>query len=93
MGPIIGIGLYICYFVIFRDFGFDSWALFFLNKAPYFTHRPTDIYDPTHPTLGNTNVKCNGDKFTYIDGYSKSEVTSGNNIGLSLDWIYLGDYL
>jgi hypothetical protein len=78
MGPIIGIGIYVCYFVVFKDFGFSTGSLFYLTNLPYFVHNPTDIYDPSHPTKGNTNVKCNGDKFTYINSYDKSEVSKGN---------------
>lgn len=59
---------------------------------PFFTHNPTDVYDPQHPTLGNTNVKCSGNNFTYKDNLGWSDVVKGNNTGLSIDWIYLGDY-
>jgi hypothetical protein len=75
MGPIIGIGLYVCYFVIFREFGFNPMTLLFLTQVPFFTHRPTDIFDPSHKTMGNTNVKCDGDNFTYINSFGKSEVS------------------
>ena len=91
-GVFLAIGIYVCYFVVFRDFGFSPLSLFYLTKVPYFTHNPTDYYDPSHPTLGNTNIKCVGNTFTYIKSFGKSEVGKGNDLGLSLDWIYLDDY-
>jgi hypothetical protein len=39
-----------------RDFGFTAGMLHRIIQVPYFRHNPSDIYDPEHPTLGNTNV-------------------------------------
>jgi len=67
MGVIQSCGGYLCYFIVFDDFGFTPGILNRLVSKPYFHHNKGDIYDPTSPTLGNSNVKCDGGDLVMLD--------------------------
>lgn len=56
-----GSAIFVCYFVVFNEFGFSPSIVNRLLTVPYFPHNKFDIYDETSPTLGNTNLKCEGD--------------------------------
>ena len=43
------------YFYVLNDFGFKVNTLLSLNLEPGYEPKPTDIYDPNQPNLGNTN--------------------------------------
>lgn len=79
------------YFVTFNQFGFSPTILNRLLIVPYFHHNPTDIYDPAHPTLGNTNLKCDGATLTEKDGFGRPPASEGNYSGSTLDWLFLAD--
>lgn len=91
MGMIIVGALYISYFVVFNEYGFAPSTVNGLILIPYFHHNPIDIYDPTSPTLGNTNLKCENGNLKSKDNFGRSEVNKGNQNGNGLDWLFLSD--
>ena len=58
-------------------------------SRPYFHHNEGDIYDPTSPTLGNTNIRCQGNDLVLIDDMDKNELEDGNEKGNILDWLFV----
>jgi len=68
------------YFIVMYDFGFLTKTLPALALLEGWTHNEGDMWDPDHPTLGNTNVKgC-------TDGEIQAEVDSSIP-----DWLFLRD--
>jgi len=68
------------YFIIMYDFGFLPMSLPGLALVKGYEHKEGDMYDPNHPTLGNTNVKSCTTSLT-IDADVEPEIP---------DWLFLG---
>jgi len=49
------------------------------------------VYDPTSPTIGNSNVKCEGEDLVLIDDKDNSSLDDGNLKGNVLDWLFTND--
>ena len=79
------------YFIVFEEFGFNPGILNRLVTKPYFHHNKGDVYDPTDPFLGNTNVKCEGGNLVMIDSMGKTSLEDGNLKGAVLDWLFTTD--
>lgn len=82
-------GGFLCYFIVFDEFGFSPSILNRLVSRPYFHHNEGDIYDPSSPTLGNTNVRCDGNDLVLIDDMGKNELEDGTEKGNILDWLFV----
>ncbi len=92
MGVIQTCGGYLCYFIVFDDFGFTPKILNRLVQRPYFHHNKGDKYDPSSPTLGNTNVKCDSDgDLVMLDDFDNQNLDDGNLKGNVLDWLFTND--
>ena len=61
IGIIMSFGGFVVYCVIMLDFGMNVYQMFNVILKPYYPHNPSDVYDPNHPFLGNTNVKIGAD--------------------------------
>lgn len=79
------------YFIVFDEFGFSPGILNRLVTKPYFHHNNGDVYDPSHPYLGNTNVKCEGDNLVMRDDKDKTSLEVDNLNGAVLDWLFTTD--
>lgn len=77
--------------MVFNEFGFTPGILNRLVTVPYFHHNVGDIYDPSHPTLGNTNLKCTGGNLELIDNFGRNGLSDGNQNGSVLDWLFVQD--
>jgi hypothetical protein len=44
----------LCYYVVFNDFGFPPAQLMGLANVSMTNSNPGDVFNPTHPTFGNT---------------------------------------
>lgn len=73
-----GSAIFVCYFVVFNEFGFSPSIVNRLLTKPYFPHNELDIYDPSSPTLGNTNLICEGNNLKSIDSLGHTALDSGN---------------
>lgn len=91
MGVIQSCGGYLCYFLVFDEFGFTPGILNRLVLKPYFHHNKGDIYDPTSPTLGNSNIRCNGGDLELIDDFGNTSLEKDNLKGNMLDWMFTND--
>ena len=49
----------IAYYAVFNDFGFPPSTLTMIANVGYVTSNPGDVYNPTHPTFGNTYLYDN----------------------------------
>lgn len=79
------------YFVVFNEFGFNPGMLSKLIFVPYFQHNKLDVYDPSHPTLGNTNLICENNVLKSKDYFGKSTIEKDNMVGSNVDWLFLTD--
>lgn len=72
------------------DFGMNVYSTFFIILKKYYPHNLHDVYDPNHPTLGNTNIAVNGENIELLDENSKGvEEETGNKKGPRLlDWLF-----
>ena len=55
-------GALLCYYVIANDFDFPPSSLQFIANAELVVPNESDVYNPTSPTLGNSNLSltsCN----------------------------------
>lgn len=91
MGVIQSCGGFVCYFVVFNEFGFSPGILYRLIVKPYFHHNDGDIYNPLHPTLGNTNLICENGNLTLKDSMGKSANSDGKLQGYVVDWLFTQD--
>lgn len=91
MGIIQSAGLFVCYFVVFNEFGLSPKILNRIITVPYFHHYPSDIYDRNHPTLGNTNLKCENGNLTLKEFISETSLSDGKLLGGGLDWLFTKD--
>lgn len=90
MGIIQTFGGYLAYCLIMYDFGFNAYDLFYVVLKQYYPHNPTDVYDPTHKFLGNTNVKIVDNELRLIDA-NKAGTLSDSSIadgGRLVDWLF-----
>jgi sodium/potassium-transporting ATPase subunit alpha len=84
-------GALFAYYVVFNDFGFPPSQLMNLANVNIVTSNPTDVYNPTHPTFGNTYIYNNyvlssGPYYGYCPGNSPiSDPAQG-----MVDWVYMG---
>jgi hypothetical protein len=60
------------YYVVANDFGFPPASLQFIANADLVVPKTTDVYNPTSPTFGNSNLNT---------------VSCSNNMEM-IDWIY-----
>jgi sodium/potassium-transporting ATPase subunit alpha len=72
----------IAYYAVFNDFGFPPSQLSMTANVGYYTSNPGDVYNPSHPTFGNTYLYENYAK----NGQCPS--TSDANYSM-IDWVYL----
>ena len=93
MGFIQTVAGFICYFIIFNEFGFSPSSLKGILSTPYFPHASTDIYNPDKPFFGNSRVSCVDGILTAIDNGSKdrSLLSNDNEKGTTLDWLFTND--
>ncbi len=69
----------LCYFVVFNDFGFAPSQLSMIANLYMTKSNPGDVYNPTHPTFGNTYLQQN---------FMSSCPTSSDNNNIMVDWVY-----
>lgn len=81
---------FMAYVVIMFDYGMNVRSLFSVILKSYYPHNPTDVYDPNHPTFGNTNVKLEDGNLRLIDGEAKGTLVDSNDkFGPRLvDWLF-----
>ena len=91
MGLIQTCGGFLTFFLVMNDFGFTPGSLIGLISKPYLHHNPGDVYDPNHPFLGNTNVKCDGSILKSINPSPREEINSSTTHGFTLDWLFTTD--
>ena len=94
MGIIQNYGGFVTYCIVMYDYGMSVYDLFYVILKLYYTHNPSDVYDPNHPFLGNTNVKIakkdGGDRIELIKTpdnqvyHDKSDKPQG----VLLDWLF-----
>jgi sodium/potassium-transporting ATPase subunit alpha len=68
------------YFMVFNDFGFPPSQLLLTANLPSYTSNPGDIYNPSHPTFGNS--------YLYANYQTTCPSTSDANYNM-VDWVYL----
>jgi sodium/potassium-transporting ATPase subunit alpha len=90
MGIIQTFGGYLAYCLIMYDFGFNVYDLFYVVLHEYYPHNYTDVYDPTHKFMGNTNVKIVDGQLRLIDKdkngtLADSSIEDGGKI---VDWLF-----
>jgi sodium/potassium-transporting ATPase subunit alpha len=87
MGWIEFWGGMIAYYAVFNDFGFPPSQLMMTANAAGYSSNAGDIYNPSHPTFGNTYLYQ-----TYIapggSGFGKCPGTGDANYSM-IDWVYL----
>jgi hypothetical protein len=49
-------GAMFCYYVVANDFGFTPSELQFKANLTLIPSNPSDVYNPTSPTFGNSNL-------------------------------------
>ena len=78
------------YVIIMLDFGMNVRSMFYIILKDYYPHNITDVYDPSHPTLGNTNVRIEDGKLRVINEESAGAlVDSEDKFGPRLvDWLF-----
>ena len=93
MGLIQTCGGFLTFFLVMYDFGFTPQSLIRLIVKPYLPHNKDDVYDPTAPFFGNTNVECDNGVLKAINAPDKDilEDTSKKIIGYTLDWLFTTD--
>jgi sodium/potassium-transporting ATPase subunit alpha len=91
MGILQTAGCLLSYFIVFDEFGFSPEILSRIIVIPYLTHNPEDIYDPTHPFLGNSNAFCDGGILKMRDNFGKISQESDTIKGNILDWLFTTD--
>ena len=94
MGLIQTCGGFLTFFLVMSDFGFSPASLIRIITKPYLPHNDGDVYDPTHPFFGNTNVKCNSSKeLMAINAPDKDKINDDSLkiLGYTLDWLFTTD--
>jgi len=82
------------YCIVMFDYGMNVYQLFGIILKEYYPHHGSDVYDPNHPFLGNTNVKVDGDTIRLIDqnvpGINIKDTVNGKeeNVAKLLDWLF-----
>ena len=81
---------FMAYTVIMFDFGMNVRSMFFVILKDYYPHNITDVYDPNHPTLGNTNIKVENGKLRLLNeeaagAYVDSQDKAGPRL---VDWLF-----
>jgi sodium/potassium-transporting ATPase subunit alpha len=71
-------GAMLCYYVVFNDFGFTPASLTGLANVEMTKSNPGDVYNPTHPTFGNT----------YLEKFTTSCPRGDGNTGM-VDWVFM----
>jgi len=84
IGFLESFGAFLTYFVVMSNFGFPMPTLLGLALKPGFKHADSDVYDPYHPTFGNSNIlgACIGQQDKLSDGSFSSYLP---------DWIFNED--
>lgn len=70
-------GALFCYYVVANDFGLPPSSLQFSANINLITPLPGDVYNPTIPSFGNSNIK------SMIDAGACND-----NFNVMADWIY-----
>ena len=91
MGLIQTCGGFLTFFLVMNDFGFSPYSLIGLISKPYLPHNSGDVYDPTHPFFGNTNVQCSNGVLKSIVAPDRDEINKDNIEGFTLDWLFTTD--
>ena len=91
MGLIQTCGGFLTFFLVMNDFGFTPYSLVGLISKPYLPHNPGDVYDPSHPYFGNTNVECVNGILKSISPPDRDEINKDNVEGFTLDWLFTTD--
>eukprot|EP01016_Furgasonia_blochmanni_P015568 TRINITY_DN1855_c0_g1_i8.p1 TRINITY_DN1855_c0_g1~~TRINITY_DN1855_c0_g1_i8.p1 ORF type:complete len:1079 (-),score=209.38 TRINITY_DN1855_c0_g1_i8:252-3488(-) len=81
-GIFMTFGAFLSYITCLYQWGYRVDELIGMGLASGFPHNNGDVYDPDHPTLGNTAVSCNGDTLVKIDNPSEEANMP--------DWIFAG---
>ena len=79
---------FMCYFIIMNQFGFAPQVLLQIMNVVYFPHNKGDVYDPTAPYYGNTNVSCVKGTLTSNNIGDLSSLTATNLNGVQVDWLF-----
>ena len=91
MGLIQTCGGFLTFFLVMNDFGFTPGSLVGLILKPYLPHNPGDVYDPTHPFFGNSNVECSDGVLKSINPPEREAINKDNVEGFTLDWLFTTD--
>lgn len=91
MGLIQTCGGFLTFFLVMNDFGFTPYSLVGLISRPYLPHNEGDVYDPTHPFFGNSNVQCSGGILKSIVAPDRDEIQKDDIEGYTLDWLFTTD--
>lgn len=74
----------LCFYVAFNDFGFPPAELNGIANLSMVISNPGDVYNPSHPTFGNTFLLTN---------YAKSCPSSSDSNYFMIDWVYTNSAL
>lgn len=72
-------GAMLCFYVVFNDFGFPPAQLNGIANLNMIISNQGDVYNPSHPTFGNTYL------LTY---YSRTCPSSSDSNYFMIDWVY-----
>jgi len=73
------------YYVVFNDFGFPPSTLQFIANLYLIKSNPGDVYNPTHPTFGNTYLQDN-----YMTKCPILQDGGGGDSNIEMvDWVYM----
>ena len=68
----------VAYFAVFNDFGFPPSQLTMIANVPYFKSNDGDVFNPSHPTFGNTKLYSDSNALTICPTTTDT-----------VDWVYL----
>eukprot|EP01019_Chilodonella_uncinata_P003447 GABU01004319.1.p1 GENE.GABU01004319.1~~GABU01004319.1.p1 ORF type:complete len:197 (+),score=28.38 GABU01004319.1:31-591(+) len=94
IGLIQTAGGFVCYCVAMYDYGMNVYSMFGVILKEYYPHNKSDIFDPSHPFFGNTNVKLVTEggitKIQLLDNTVNGITANSNepNGGKLLDWLF-----
>ena len=70
----------LAYYAVFNDFGFPPSQITMVANVPFYKSNTGDVYNPTHPTFGNTAL------YDFINTATASTACPSNTD--TVDWVY-----
>jgi sodium/potassium-transporting ATPase subunit alpha len=91
IGILQSMGGVVSYVVVMFDFGMYTPDLMFTVMKNYYPHNPTDVFDPFHRFLGNTNIEVKDGMLQLInttDLKGTRKNSKNDKEGVLLDWLF-----